>query len=231
MVRLNWLSNVNYNYQLSRSTNMGGPFTDIGQLFTSGEISYIDGSVSANEIYYYKIDAYLKVDPLISVYDELIQCATTCILPGAFIETVNGPKLIEGIVSGDHVINEFGKSIEVLHNIKFGPDKKMVVSFDVGSLSNNLPKDKLSITYGHPIKLPINDGKFSEKEHLVQDLVNGEGIEMNHVNVDCTYALMTDTRDFVLTNGVPVATWSEDGFQEMCDNYKKRNICVLHKLL
>ena len=54
---------------------------------------------------------------------------------------------------------------------------------------------------------------------------------MKSENVECTYALMTEERDFVLTNGVPVCTWSIEGFKEMCDNYKKRNMIVLHKLL
>ena len=107
----------------------------------------------------------------------------------------------------------------------------MVVSFEANSLSNFLPTEKLSITYGHPIKVPDSKTKYSEKEHLVQYLVNNSSIKMKTVNVDCTYALMTDRRDFVLTNGVPVCTWSVEGFNEMCENYKKKNACVLHKLL
>lgn len=104
------------------------------------------------------------------------------------------------------------------------------MTFEAGSLNNSLPTEKLSITYGHPIKIPDNKTKYSEKEYLVQDLVNNDSIKMNSTNVVCTYALMTLDRTFVLTNGVPVATWSVEGFEECCANYKKRNMVMVHKL-
>jgi hypothetical protein len=209
---------------------MDSPIVETG---LTGPQSYTFSGLPINSYSYY-IEVKDKENPaniVFSTIDNLVTCVTTCILPGAKIETDNGSKLIEDIVKGDTVINEFGKSVTVVNNIKFGFDNKMVITFEAGSIAKNLPTEQLSITYGHPIKIPNNDGTFNDKEHLVQDLVNNTSIKMESIQVDCTYALMTDERDFVLTNGVPVATWSVEGFSECCEKYKQKNMTILHKLL
>jgi hypothetical protein len=225
-IKLNWCGSELYEYCLYQNNN-SSPTIVTG----SDEIqSQTFNSLNPGTTYTYSIEVKDQNNNIVWTTDELT-CVTTCILPGAVISTLNGSKLIEDIVKGDIVINEFGKQVEVINNIKFGFGNKKVITFEAGSLNFNLPTDKLSITYGHPIKIPNKDGEFSNKENLVQDLVNSNDIKMESVTVDCTYALMTEERDFILTNGVPVCTWSVEGFEECCNNYKQRKMIMLYKLL
>jgi hypothetical protein len=240
-INLTWQTQIGYDYYLyvvptpspsdSNNINTAPP----GNINGDGTIkSYNHTGLNPNQSYQYFMvitftDELPQTDPQLTT--SVISCVTVCILPGATVETENGSKLIENIVSGDVVINEFGELVEIINNIKFGFDRKMVVSFESNCFGNNLPNDKLSITYGHPIKIPNNNKTFSEEEYPVQDLVNRNGIQMKSTEVINTYTLMTKSRDFVMINGIPVCTWSIEDFAECCENYRKRNKIVLHELI
>ncbi len=159
-------------------------------------------------------------------------CATTCILPGAKIQTPSGHKLIEDIVAGDMVVDEHGNNVKVIHNIKNGFGPKDVVTIKQGSIGNNLPFEDLEITHGHPIRIPEISGNngFTKTEHTVESLVDNEQITTEKRGLKCSYTLMTEERIFVMINGIPVCTFAEKEFFEYCESSKKAGQCILYNL-
>jgi Hint domain len=190
----------------------------------------VDNTLPGVDSYSYTVEILETGDEILVRTDGPFACMTVCILPGAQIQTANGFKLIEDVVSGDLVIDEYGKQVTVTNNIKFGFGRKKVVTFTKNCFGNNLPVDEMAITYGHPIKILNKNGQFTENAIAVQYLVNDQSIVMKSRDVDCTYTLMTEQKTFVMTNGLPVATYSVDGFEESCANYKARNMIMLHSL-
>lgn len=178
----------------------------------------------------YAGDSNYNASPVMT--KELI---VTCILPGAKIQIPSGHELIENIKSGDLVIDEYGNSVKVINNIRFGMGLKDVVTIRKGSLGNDLPFEDLEITHGHPVKIPestniISNNGFSKNEQVVQNLVNGESITTENRGITCSYCLMTEPRTHIMTNGIPVATWGQKDFQEFCELMSKQGCSILHKL-
>jgi uncharacterized delta-60 repeat protein len=229
-INLLWQTQAEYTYCLYKVGLNPDPDTLLNTVLGDGlPASYPNTGLSPDQTCSYYIIIKSNQNDLNQF--ATIQCTTVCILPGAIIKTINGSKLIENITKCDIVVDEFGNQIEVINNIKFGFDKKMVITFEQGCFGNNLPDDKLSITYGHPIKIPTNDDKFSEKEYLVQDLVNMKSISIKSQHVDNTYTLITKNREFVMINGIPVCTWTQEDFDKCCADYRKRNMVMLHQLI
>ncbi len=51
------------------------------------------------------------------------------------------------------------------------------------------------------------------------------------MKVSHTYTLMTEERCFVMTNGIPVATYSEADFEKVCHKMKSAGTPLLYQLL
>ncbi len=155
---------------------------------------------------------------------------TLCVLPGATVETPEGSKLIEDIVSGDVVIDEDGNQVTIIHNIKFGLNKKNVITFKKGCFTVEKPDAKLSITEGHSIKVPFGKTGYSD-ETTVENFVNLHTIQSTYKKVKTSYTLMTENRIFVITNGIPVSTWAENDFTEFSENANRNGYHIPYELL
>jgi hypothetical protein len=149
---------------------------------------------------------------------------TICILPGATVLTPNGKKLIDDIRAGDIVVDENGKHVKVINNIRSGANKKKVITFKKGSLGIRKPDANLSITSNHPIKR-------LGKEVLVENCVNRHSIKSRYMMVSHTFTLLTEERCFIMTNGVPVATYSQADFEKQCEMMRARGTPLLYRLL
>ncbi len=166
---------------------------------------------------------------------EMVICTTICILPGAHVQTPNGIKLIQDIVAGDMVIDEFGNPIKVINNVKFAADKKKVISFGRNSLGMGFPSGPLQITEEHPIKIPKQRSalyrRYGDQEVAVEKLVNGINIQSRFMKVPCTYTLITENRTFVMISGVPVGTWGQKEFKKYSLQRRRSNgYNLLYKL-
>jgi uncharacterized repeat protein (TIGR01451 family) len=225
-VNITIYTGIGFDYLVKRS---GIP---IGSVLSGNNADQVvvDNTLPGVGSYSYTVEILETGDEILVRTDGPFSCMTVCILPGAQIQTANGFKLIEDVVSGDLVIDEHGQQVTVTNNIRFGFGRKKVVTFTKGSLGSDLPTAEMAITYGHPIKILNKNGQFTENAIAVQYLVNDQSIVMKSRDVDCTYTLMTEQKTFVMTNGIPVATYSVDGFEESCANYKARNMIMLHSL-
>jgi hypothetical protein len=178
--------------------------------------------LSPNQTYDIKFDI---LDKCGAVQDTKSHpCRTTCILPGATVLTPNGKKLIDDIRSGDIVVDEYGNHVKVINNIRSGASKKKVITFKKGSFGIRKPNANLSITSNHPIKRLGN-------EVLVENCVNNHSIKSRYMMVDHTFTLLTNERCFVITNGIPVATYSQVDFEKQCERMSARGSPLLYRLL
>ncbi len=124
-----------------------------------------------------------------------------CIYPTAKIETPFGLVQIKDIRAGDKVKDINGKFINVIYNIKFVPTSDFIC-IKKDTFGTNLPFEDLRATGGHPL---LKDGK----EVTFENLINNCTIIKEKLESEFVYALCTEERTFVMTNGIPVCTWSQ----------------------
>lgn len=153
-------------------------------------------------------------------------CTTICILPGATVLTPSGKKLIDDIVAGDTVVDENGNHVQVIHNIRSGPSKRKVVRFNKGCFGSQKPDAPITITTGHPIKRRPNT-----KEAVVESYIDHGLIQSRFMKLSHTFTLMTKQRCFIMTNNIPVATYSEADFEKECQKMRAAGTPLLYQLL
>ncbi len=220
-VTLFWQGISGLTYRLFRGNNLISELPGI-----NGQMKFIDTGLMANSSNTYE----LRVigDNMNEFLDlrSTVECATICILPGATVLTPNGKKLIDNIVAGDIVIDENGNHVTVIHNIRSGPSKRKVVRFDKGCFGSQKPDAPITITTGHPIKRRPNT-----KEAVVESYINHGLIQSRFMKLSHTFTLMTKQRCFVMTNGIPVATYSEADFEKECQKMRAAGTPLLYQLL
>lgn len=134
--------------------------------------------------------------------NEMFTMNPCCLHGSSLIETIYGLKKIENIQAGDRVKDLNGKFINVVYNIKYIPTSKYVC-IKKNSIGNNIPFMNLYGTCGHPLLI-------KGKELTFADLVNDNTITNVTIDEDPVYSLCTEERTYVLTNGLPVCTWSQN---------------------
>ncbi len=134
-----------------------------------------------------------------------------CIHPTAKIETPFGLTQIKDIKAGDKVKDIHGRFINVHYNIKFMPTQDFIC-IKKDAFGPNKPFEDLKATGGHPL---FNNGK----EVTFENLVNGNTIVEQKLDDEFVYSLCTEERTYVMTNGVPVCTWAQQGW-ENCEESK-----------
>jgi hypothetical protein len=219
-ITLKWLDSIGFRYELLRDADP----TPISIRDGIGDVQkFNDTGLTKNTNYNYTINVFDPTSPDPIVTDSE-RCRTTCILPGATVLTPSGKKLIDDIRAGDIVVDEHGNHIKVIHNIRSGPNKKKVITFKRGCFGIRKPDQNLSITSNHPIKR-------LGKEVLVENCVNNHSIRSKSTQVSHTFTLMTEKKSFVMTNGIPVATYSQADFEKQCEDMKARGNPLLYRLL
>lgn len=219
-ITLKWLDSIGFRYELLRDADP----TPISIRDGIGDVQkFNDTGLTKNTNYNYTINVFDPASPDPIVTDSE-RCRTTCILPGATVLTPSGKKLIDDIRAGDIVVDEHGNHIKVIHNIRSGPNKKKVITFKRGCFGIRKPDQNLSITSNHPIKR-------LGKEVLVENCVNNHSIRSKSTQVSHTFTLMTEKKSFVMTNGIPVATYSQADFEKQCEDMKARGNPLLYRLL
>lgn len=139
-----------------------------------------------------------------------------CVHPDTKVHTATGLKAISEIRAGDVVLNQKGKHVSVLYNMRFLPSNTFI-RIKKGALNHGLnsgqdrgkgedrPTNDILIRKGHPI---LYKGREVDPARLVGRL---SGIEKETLEEPVrVWSLCTKDRVFILTEGIPVATWSEE---------------------
>ncbi len=223
-VTLQWQSTSGLTYKLFRDNNLiaekeGNNFLPPDNILTAKDTGLLPDVSYNYELVVCDVDSNI-------VARDFATCTTICILPGATVLTPNGKKLIDDIRAGDVVIDENGNHVTVTHNIRSGPSKRKVVRFDKGCFGSQKPDAPITITTGHPIKRRPNT-----KEAVVESYINHGLIQSRFMKLSHTFTLMTKQRCFVMTNGIPVATYSEADFEKECQKMRAAGTPLLYQLL
>lgn len=227
-ITLDWDSTSNFTYKLFRN-DIVLPINEQGG--NGGKQKYPDTSgLSPGDVFTYTLQVFdnsILDDNLANpVVINTAQCTTICILPGATVLTPSGKKLIDDIVAGDTVIDENGNHIKIIHNIRSGPSKRKVVRFNKGCFGFRKPDAPITITSGHPVKRMPN-----ASEDIVENYVNNSSIRSRFMKLSHTFTLMTSHRCFIMTNGIPVCTYSEQDFEKECQKMRAAGTPLLYQLL
>lgn len=141
--------------------------------------------------------------------------AFACFHPDTLIQTSNGYIPIKNIKSGDQVINQNGKLLEVMYNIKYILPSKKFVKISKNAFGQNLPLNDFLITPGHPL---IINGEEIESEKLINNTTIYNVTLDEPVNI---YSICTKERTGIITEGLFALTWQNDDWEK---NAIKTNI-------
>lgn len=142
-------------------------------------------------------------------FDDPFSC---CVHPLTNLSMDKCTMVIKDVKRGHNAIDLYGKSVDIIYNIKYYPTNDFI-KINKGSLGNNIPHNDLYIREGHPLLL-------ENKEVECQDLINSTTIDRVKLDVPVpVYSLCTKDRIFIMMEGVPVCTWAQDEWE----NYAKEN--------
>lgn len=140
-----------------------------------------------------------------------------CLHPETRVHTIYGFKNIKDIKSGDFVFDHTGKPTRVVYNMKF-PKTNSFVTVPAGSMDKNVPEKDLLIRKLHPVLYkgqeiqPLEFARKYKKTHLIKE------IEIP-IKVD-VWSLCTKKRVFVMMQGLPVATWEQEDWEQHSNKKK-----------
>jgi hypothetical protein len=111
-------------------------------------------------------------------------------------------KPISEIRANDIIINHKGKQVKVEYNMQFSKSADFLC-VPQGCLAYNMPARDLIIRRGHPI---LVDGKIRYPGRMARKMPEIKAIKLDEpVSV---WSICTQKKEFVMMEGVPVATWS-----------------------
>lgn len=135
-----------------------------------------------------------------------------CLHPSTEVETIEGKKLIKDVIANDLVLNHKGKAVKVVYNIIFNhprTDKFVIVPKD--SIEKDMPSKDVLIRKSHPILYkgrevdPLKLAKSLDKTDLIKEIKIDE--------LSDVYSLCTKERAFINMQGLLVATWEQDDWE------------------
>jgi len=150
-----------------------------------------------------------------------------CILAGAIINTLNGPKFIEDLRKGDIVFDINNNQIEVLNLMRFNVNNKesKYITIKENSIAYNIPNGDISISYDHFVK--INNKLFRVQELLKESF---EGIFDIKSRVDYYYTPITSNGEFVMINNIEVGTFEVNYIHDFIKQQKMKGYPVSYSL-
>lgn len=137
-----------------------------------------------------------------------------CVHPETEVMTPSGPIKIKDLKANDKVIDVKGDVVTVLKNIK-SVTAKNFINISAGSLWTNLPGKDLLIRPGHPILIK---GREVLPEALIKKNKRVEAVQLD--KSEHVWTLCTKERKFIMMNGVPVSTWSQQDWDRRVKNNK-----------
>lgn len=138
-----------------------------------------------------------------------------CVSGETLVQTSDGPIQIQDLASGTLILGPLGDYQEVKAVVKLASWEKFVV-IPAEALGKGIPTQQLRIRPGHPILLGGN-------EVLPETLIGCGCCNPVHFEIDArqkqsVYTIVTERRGFVMMQGIPVATWGEDAWQNFKQN-------------
>jgi hypothetical protein len=181
-------------------------------LYNSSNIGLNISTIPVNQevwIYGTYNGSSLTSDPVVTMSDP------SCLHGQTLVQTFDGYKPIHKICSGDMVIGQNGELIEVLYNIKFTIPTNRFIKISKDALGYGRPINDMLITHGHP--LILNNVEISCEKLLNNKTITE--IELDEKQI--VYAICTKDRNGIITEGLPVLTWSQADWELI---YKKNKI-------
>lgn len=157
------------------------------------------------------IEVSMSFDPL-SVVNEW-QLGTCCIHESSLVKTLEGLKPIRDVKSGDQVMNYKGEFVDVKYNIKHHAKQTRFVKIGKNSLGKNIPYQDLLITENHPILISNQE---IQPEYLLNDNIRRIDIPESEI-----YTLVTLKKDFIICQGIPVASYSHNYWKKFSQENNK----------
>lgn len=135
-----------------------------------------------------------------------------CLYPETEVKTNQGAKTIKDIKANDIVIDHKGREVNVVYNIVFNcPKTDKFVQVPKDSIAENVPSKEVLIRKFHPI---LYKGKEIEPLVLAKKLGKTDQIKEIKVNeLVEVYSLCTNKRTFINMQGLMVATWSQNDWE------------------
>ena len=130
-----------------------------------------------------------------------------CLHQETLIHTERGHLPIREVRQGDFVLNSRGERSEVCFNIKHSIPVHEFVVVGAGSLGKNKPSRDLLITGEHPL---LVDGR----EVPAKELVREGKAQLMKTEATPVYTLCTQDKDWIMTQGVPAASYSKAGWKQ-----------------
>ena len=141
-----------------------------------------------------------------------------CVAGDTLVLTTEGEIEIRNLLAGSCLLCPTGEQVLVSSVVKLPSWEKFIV-IPAGSLGERLPNRELRIRPGHPILL-------SGREVLPETLIGNQSCDCcQPIHLHCdgkqradVFSIITEKRSFVLMQGLPVATWSAEAWENFKQN-------------
>lgn len=149
---------------------------------------------------------------------RITQVACVCVAEDTKLTTPTGAQTIQSLRPGQSVWN--GSAWTVIKNVaKLRSTPRQLTYCEPNSFNNNSPNTAgLLISDSHPMLI-------NGIEVTGQQLATCPGVRMVD-NQRPVYTIITESRDYVEMNGVLVATWSSDAWDNFVNNDSHGKICL-----
>ena len=193
------------------------PITSVNVLTNAQGVAKVPPFQSNNITGTFKLVAFVTNFPAPAAITITNTAPIPCLHPDTMVKTTQGMKRISEIRKGDVVYDSENNEVRVLFNMEFqSTDRLMKIMKN--ALGPNTPVRDLRISKDHPIMYngeKIAPKKLAKKIDGVITLKLSKAVKI--------WSLCTMSGEYVMMEGVPVATWAITDVSSTKFNYKYKS--------